>query len=92
MYNDFSVCPNSHFMAYLRHYYFWVGYYYVLCVIMDMSTLQSLLYKSYHNNTLKNKYAARTIRITIDKVAIQNDTNIIVYINKKLKFIISAVE
>ena len=83
--------PYSCFKAYLRHYYFWVGYYYVLCVIMDISTFKAY-YTSYHNNTLKNKYKARTIRITIDKVAIQNDTNIIVYINKKLKFIISAVE
>lgn len=56
-----------------------------------MSTYKAY-YKSYHNNTLKNKYDARTIRIRIDKVAIQNDTNIIVYNNKKLKFIISAVE
>lgn len=51
MYSDFSVCPNLRFKAYLRHYYFWVGYYYVLCVIMDISTLQSLLlrpYKAYY--------------------------------------------
>lgn len=87
MYNDFSVCPNSRFKAYLRHYYFWVGYYYVLCVIMDMSTLQSLLQKLSWQC-----FGARTVRVAVGGVAVRGGAGVVVCVNKKLKFIISAVE